>query len=467
MAHILAGPMKFLSRPDWEEEYACFLDSHLAPACEELGIEIEDIGDFLDNAAFATIFGCVFEDFLTWETGDGRNLAGDYLKRRGYRESASTKTYLKALRVSVMSLYEVSQVERDKGFLARDLIRGGEPAWISERKGTHSLKQWDRIAARIVKIGSEYQMSGGILPFRHDDAGAALEMFNDILKAGPEPMKAVLEDAGIEIDSASLADASSLEGFMRVASRLFITEWLINTVGRIIDAPRPTLQNTDREFIVFCTTSFEPVAGTRLDVLNDAVLAIPGIERDGENVFAWLKPDTRAVAMAGGRKNAGAADEELQGQTSLGRITVSRSLVALETNSRERAERGGALLTAALADLVGEPAVSTRTVDEMMAQQSPLTDDAPASAFSPDDEHTIIHAHMEQHYRRLLDEPVPALGDQTPRQAAGTPEGRENVVAWLKYIENATAKHHRRDDPMASYDMKWLWRELGVEARRV
>ena len=36
----------------------------------------------------------------------------------------------------------------------------------------------------------------------------------------------------------------------------------------------------------------------------------------------------------------------------------------------------------------------------------------------PDEERQIVHAAMEQHYRRQLDEPIPALGDISPRQAA-------------------------------------------------
>jgi hypothetical protein len=48
-----------------------------------------------------------FEDFLTREIVDGRNIVDDYLKRRGWRESASTKAYMRALRNSVISLYEM------------------------------------------------------------------------------------------------------------------------------------------------------------------------------------------------------------------------------------------------------------------------------------------------------------------------------------------------------------------------
>jgi len=63
--------------------------------------------------ATTTVWGCAFEDFLTRELNDGRNIVDDYLKRRGWKESASARAYMSALRTSVVSLYEVSDIVRD------------------------------------------------------------------------------------------------------------------------------------------------------------------------------------------------------------------------------------------------------------------------------------------------------------------------------------------------------------------
>jgi hypothetical protein len=61
----------------------------------------------------------------------------------------------------------------------------------------------------------------------------------------------------------------------------------------------------------------------------------------------------------------------------------------------------------------------------------------------------------------LLDQPVPALGNVSPRRAAQTKKGREKLVAWLKYLENG-ASQYATGSPMAGYDMRWMWQELGV-----
>jgi hypothetical protein len=48
--------------------------------------------------------GWVFEDLLSRTLEDGRNLANDYLKRRGWKETARTRAYIAALRDSVVSI---------------------------------------------------------------------------------------------------------------------------------------------------------------------------------------------------------------------------------------------------------------------------------------------------------------------------------------------------------------------------
>jgi len=45
---------------------------------------------------------------------------------------------------------------------------------------------------------------------------------------------------------------------------------------------------------------------------------------------------------------------------------------------------------------------------------------------------TIIHSSLDRHYRNLLYQPIPMLGNKSPRAAANTAKGRVRVVDWLK-----------------------------------
>jgi hypothetical protein len=57
------------------------------------------------------------------------------------------------------------------------------------------------------------------------------------------------------------------------------------------------------------------------------------------------------------------------------------------------------------------------------------------------------------------------LGNVSPRKAAKTKKGREDLVGWLKTIENENAKQPAAS-PLASYDVSWMWKELGISHLR-
>jgi hypothetical protein len=164
-ASSLHGLMKFLKREEWREAFEETLHAHFFVACKNAGIDVDQLAGILDNHTTMTLWGCAFEDFLARTLPDGRNMVDEYLRRRGYKESASAKAYMKAIRRSVMSLYEVSDIVPGRSFLARDLIRGGEAVQVTEHSATRQMKPWDRIAARIVPLGATYQMCGGVLVY--------------------------------------------------------------------------------------------------------------------------------------------------------------------------------------------------------------------------------------------------------------------------------------------------------------
>jgi hypothetical protein len=91
---------------------------------------------------------------------------------------------------------------------------------------------------------------------------------------------------------------------------------------------------------------------------------------------------------------------------------------------------------------------------------------APEPNLTEDERRTIIHQSLDRHYRDMLDQPAPILGNKSPRAAAKTAEGRAKVIDWLKMLENSAAKSAGRNDDMATYDFAWLWAELGLKDLR-
>src|SRR4051812_34685975 len=165
----LAGLMKWLPRQPWRDAFADLLEQHLAGPCEAADIAgIEELGELVGAHWATTLWGCAFEDFLTRELEGAGNIVDDYLKRRGWKETAVDRAYMAALRSSTMSLYEVSDIQPGQSFLARDLLRGGEPVRVTEHTATKTIKSWDRLAMRIVEARGKTVIGGGLLPFEHE-----------------------------------------------------------------------------------------------------------------------------------------------------------------------------------------------------------------------------------------------------------------------------------------------------------
>ncbi len=74
----------------------------------------------------------------------------------------------------------------------------------------------------------------------------------------------------------------------------------------------------------------------------------------------------------------------------------------------------------------------------------------------------VVHEMLAREYAKALDQPVPMLGDRTPRALARTKAGRSRVAEWLKYLENGSAKSREKGAPMATFDFTWIWQELGI-----
>lgn len=86
----------------------------------------------------------------------------------------------------------------------------------------------------------------------------------------------------------------------------------------------------------------------------------------------------------------------------------------------------------------GEPLIAHRA-DSRQAPEAALRDRGDPQRPEPDDiERELVGRYLQDHYRRWLDAPLPALDGQTPREAARTDRGRAQVDALLKDIENST-----------------------------
>ena len=458
--HLLKGLIKSSMRDPWRDRFDQILEEHLLPACDETGIEIDDVVSIVGEDLFmSTVWACAFEDFLTREFEDGANAVDEYLKRRGWKEPASVRSYMAALRNSTMSLHEVSGIVPGESFRARDLARGGEPVLISERSATRSLKPWDRIAARVVQVGSKMQIGGGVLLYETGTAETCIEALHELRKPS-KPKQRKSSKAVRQVFGDTVAAELDSTETLRAISPMLTTFWLVDLIeraGRI-----PDLRNMEGDELLLCEARYPFAVGTTCDHIQTVLDARPEFRRADTAFWNWVsleKPATRA------------SHESLTFETRLdddtlvlGGVELKADAVVLAVNSQRRCDLGCTLLSGILGERVRQPSLKTETVDQMIASAHTT---APQQLDIPEEERcAIVRDYLDRHYRDVLDQPVPMLGGKSPRAAVRTASGRIKVAGWLKMMENTTAKAADHNSALAIYDFGWLWNELGIDELR-
>jgi len=440
------------------------VEKHLRRACDLNDIDIHDLPEVIGDTAMAA-FDCAFEDLctVTWE--DGRNLCSDYLKRRGWKETVMIRAYIGALRDSVMSLYEASDVRPGESFLARDLVRGGDPVRVNERTATKTLVAWDVIAARIVTVRGVVQMTGAVLAV---DRGLAQDMLGLLRRTKARAPGMAAETFGAADPAlrarleAELTDDAQL---LRVGAPTITTLWLDDAIRSCLTPP-PEMLNTDGEPIEFITLHYRLTPETKASDIADALAGVPDLRGDGDKAhWTWLESEQPAPR----RQKRQAPDDPDAGRTIHANLTLTATKLEVMVNSEPRATRIGGLLAIALAGLVREPLIERVTTEQAMAGLGDVTsspDEGLPDGMTAAELREAIHQVLDRQYRQTLGEPVPMLGGKTPRQAVRSAKGRMAVANWLKGFEQNTARLPE-DDPMRGYDFGWMWAELGIADLRL
>lgn len=364
------------------------------------------------NAALARCFDAVSEPD-SWEmdlaTGyvyyghrdaDGRRLVDHFLTARGRGLSPGEAAAVMALQRAWASLFEVVSVQTGIGLELRDLV-SGEIVAVREVSASAQLKKWDVLFMWLMPVSDQVELTGaaGLVPRQHLDRVR-------------EALDAELPDA--RRARPGVPDRELVGSIAWVAIR--------ELRDAFRDVKMPVLQTTDGEQLVLCKAHY--VANDEAAV-RARLAGVAELELD-DSAYRWL--NRAGNPMMG------------PGSVTLGHIRLSDGELVLETMSRERHERGKRLLEGALGELIAHradsmqaPEAALRDHRERGDRQRPEPDDVP-----DDVERELVGQYLQEHYRRWLDAPLPALGGQTPRKAARTDRGRTQVDALLKDIENSS-----------------------------
>lgn len=435
--------LAFIGREgDWRDRLQDVVAEHLMPALEEFEIDQDGLADLLGEQWSGVLWGCGFEDFLGQRYEDG-NIVDLYLKRRGWKETALNRAYFAALRDAPVSLFEVSDVQPGASMVLRDLLSDAAPVTVREKSATRTLKQWDRIAVRVVPERDHHVISGALLPFRAEAVDFLFAGLRDALKLKKRDALRLSHD--------------QLMG----CAPIFTAAWLFIEIDRALTPAQPQFTNSDGDDVLFHDLRYPLASGITQKAVAERLDRVNGFLPEGPKFWNWLATRKGRGGKAGGDIML---DTQMDGATVLGSLELAGKTLVVTVNSAERAAKVEALIIAAVGDLLRSPLTTIRTVDQMRADQRRDGLHEEADEIPPEIARQLMRDHLDKHYRETLDAPIPALGGKSPRQAVRTTAGREKVIEWLKMLENGSAGHG--EGPIAEYDFGWMWVELGLQEHR-
>jgi hypothetical protein len=110
-----------------------------------------------------------FEDWLLFDyraKEEKESFIDIYMKSNGDL-TEEERAVLDKIKGSVLSLYEVVSVSKDKRVLIKDLLMGGEFS-LRDKNLTRGLKKGDLFATRLLTLDGNVVMSGSVYPYSAD-----------------------------------------------------------------------------------------------------------------------------------------------------------------------------------------------------------------------------------------------------------------------------------------------------------
>lgn len=460
----IANLIKWAQRPEWAERYDATTGAVIEAACERHGMTPDQLRQTLEKAGYGgMLFGMLFEDFLSRRWPDGRSLVDDYLARRGWREDPPGRRYLRLLGDSTLSLYEVVAVTPGQHCDLAPLVGEGAPVRVMEHLGTRNLVRWDRLAVRVLKEADGYRFSGAILPLSPGLVRELLELVTRVKKQA----RGHLEGAFGRGAAGAIPEEEMGCLMGEALAPHVIRLWLEDTLARL-RAPPPRLINRDGEEVLFCETRF-PVR----DRNSEAIVALldeaeDWVRAEGDTPFwNWAYPEGALPTPAPKGPGIRLDSQIAGGRHTRGTLELRARALVLETNSPARAEEAQRALADLLGAHIGAPLTSQTTVEQARAKRArrPLDPEQETAGMDPALAARLERQFLDEHYRKILDEPIPALGDRSPRECAKTNQGRTALIEWLKQLENNELRRAAQNGK-PPYDAAWIWQELGVSPQR-
>ncbi len=410
---------------DWSTKVA---GDEISAALEEFGGPNRTMSDS-DMQIFATWFSC------DRELSGGGTPAKRYAARPDLpadeREAASR------IAAAALGLHRVLAVEPGHWILLEDIVRGTQ-ARVRSTDVSGDAVRWDILLGRLMD-GETLSLWGPVRFFEpHDE---------------PELLAELRRLTGVDDNGAELS-AAFRNGALELM-RFKPSSWSVS----------PSFFTPEGDPMADCQARWRvselTVAGDRLRVFGNLLPDEPPeieltVRRD-----RLLTKDRPALPQGALVIEAERLDD--RDSIPIARLWLEGAKLCAEAMSEARLDLAIEAVDTDFGDIAELVERNVTPIEERLEGRresgADLADETP-SDLNPAQEQRLLTGFMTDRMRRWLDEPLPALDGETPREAAAG-ERRDEVVRLVRGLENHADRARRRGEPGA--EVSGLRTELAIE----
>ena len=357
--------------------------------------------------------------------GEERRVSEVLLGRGGPLFSVEQRQWIELLAASALRLYEVVETQPGECMTLKDvLLPERMPVLVREKSGSRQVARFDLMAARLIPVKDHFELSGAVYLFPRNRSWELLEELRHELE-------------GVEPDSPL---AKEITGF------IIPHHWLMLCINPV-EIPQ-VLDHVTREPILFITDHYRVQDWEALDLALSSEVDVDGTRKNG-----WYR-------IFEGEDGLERTSVSIDVANHPDRIKVSYCTQKYADEGRPWFEAIAGTAVTFVSREISHPKgmLANSQADDSEEPQPP----APLPpGLTPEIATTIIEERIRQYYANWADEPLPVLGDRTPRETIQTPEGLEQVKFLLRTYEHGEAQQAKAQHrPPISYD--FLWQAVGI-----
>jgi hypothetical protein len=380
-----------------------------------------------------------------------KTVAENYLQRYESTLKTPEKQFIEAMRQTYYSFYSILDVRVDQSLELQDLLQDTVHT-VKEWQATQLFKRGEILFTRLLTLNEQSILVG---------------TFPVTLPANSYPFIEEFKEQWLT-DNRETAWTPQI---LRKESRHDLLDYFFERLKSDYAVPS-NLVNSDKDDLQFVVQQFK--LSVSIEQALQQLLPLTLVEDTARLLTEAQKSSSGAIQSIEipwyNKRNPTENDTE---KCILGHIRLENRLLTLETNSQARAKKGRNLLKKYLGEAIVLKNKITQSPEEKfaswvpvdpkkeIAKQSQAKKVAPVKGGQVSPE---LQAHiktlMRIHQNQWLDEPIAALQNKTPRQAAKTVEGREQLKMLLLQLES---QNQYAPDASMRVDIHFLKNQLGLK----